>query len=166
MTDYAFWTFIMDVFLSSVAIIVAVVFGVLAHTWLTAIAASQVSEKTAMMYSYVDQVQAWRRHSPVNMPRTFISRIEADIRALQHVARRADRELQNALNEAFGNLVAVMRKSGYNHEANRLQEVFDSLWRWTRLAFWIIVNHLFSPSTLIPAFSAGVLPSSAMCGLT
>lgn len=34
------------------------------------------------------------------------------------------------------------------------------------LAFWIIVNHLLLPSTLIPAASAGVLPFSAMCGRT
>jgi hypothetical protein len=32
------------------------------------------------------------------------------------------------------------------------------------LAFWIIVTHLFSPLTSIPATSAGVFPFNAMCG--
>lgn len=36
----------------------------------------------------------------------------------------------------------------------------------SHLAFCIIVIHLFSPSTLIPATSLGVLPFSAMCGRT
>ena len=34
------------------------------------------------------------------------------------------------------------------------------------LAFSIIVFHLLLPSMIIPALSAGVLPFSAMCGLT
>ena len=38
--------------------------------------------------------------------------------------------------------------------------------QFLRLAFWISVIHLFSPLTLIPAASAGVLPSKLVCGLT
>jgi hypothetical protein len=34
------------------------------------------------------------------------------------------------------------------------------------LAFWIGVIHLFTPVTLIPEASAGVLPFNAMCGRT
>ncbi len=128
LTDYGFWMFIIDVVLSSVAIIVAVVFGWIAHIWLTAIAASQVSEKTAMIHGYVGTIDEWRVRGS-DYVAIITRRIEADILALRHMANRSDRELQDSLREAFDLLVSDMRIKAYISEANRLQAAFDSLWR-------------------------------------